>query len=37
MLLLSHIDVVPAPGPWEHPPFDGVSYGGKIWGPPLSG
>ncbi len=32
VLLLSHIDVVPAPGSWEHPPFDGVSCGGTIWG-----
>ncbi|GHU79899.1 hypothetical protein FACS1894191_3780 [Clostridia bacterium] len=32
VLLLSHIDVVPAPGEWRHPPFearieDGIIYG----------
>lgn len=32
VLLLSHIDVVPAAGEWEHPPFGGVSCGGTIWG-----
>lgn len=32
VLLLSHIDVVPAPGPWERPPFGGVSSEGTIWG-----
>jgi len=33
LLLLSHIDVVPADaGAWRNPPFGGVREGGYIWG-----
>ena len=33
LLLLSHIDVVPAdPGAWRNPPFSGKREGGYIWG-----
>lgn len=33
LLLLSHIDVVPAdPALWRNPPFGGVREGGYIWG-----
>ena len=33
LLLLSHIDVVPADaGVWRNPPFGGVREGGYIWG-----
>jgi acetylornithine deacetylase/succinyl-diaminopimelate desuccinylase-like protein len=33
LLLLSHIDVVPAEASaWRHPPFGGVRDGGYIWG-----
>jgi acetylornithine deacetylase/succinyl-diaminopimelate desuccinylase-like protein len=33
LLLLSHIDVVPADASrWTHPPFGGVRAGGYIWG-----
>lgn len=33
LLLLSHIDVVPADAPgWTQPPFGGVRSGGYIWG-----
>jgi acetylornithine deacetylase/succinyl-diaminopimelate desuccinylase-like protein len=33
LLLLSHIDVVPAePKTWRNPPFGGVREGGYIWG-----
>lgn len=32
ILLLSHIDVVPAPGPWKHPPFEAVNDQGVIYG-----
>jgi acetylornithine deacetylase/succinyl-diaminopimelate desuccinylase-like protein len=33
LLLLSHIDVVPAdPKTWTHPPFGGVRDGGYVWG-----
>ena len=33
LLLLSHIDVVPAdPSVWTQPPFGGVRSGGYIWG-----
>lgn len=33
LLLLSHIDVVPAePASWTHPPFSGERDGGYIWG-----
>ena len=33
LLLLGHVDVVPARGePWRHPPFDGRIAGGYLWG-----
>lgn len=32
ILLMSHHDVVPAPGPWTHPPFSGAVAEGKVWG-----
>ena len=36
MLLMAHIDVVPAPQdmetPWKHPPFSGTISEGYIWG-----
>lgn len=32
LLLLSHIDVVPADGVWTQPPFSGARSGGYIWG-----
>lgn len=32
VLLLSHIDVVPAPGQWKHPPFEAVNDNGTIYG-----
>lgn len=33
LLLMSHLDVVPAGGAgWTHPPFAGVRTGGYIWG-----
>lgn len=33
LLLLSHIDVVPAvPAEWTRPPFGGVHAGGYVWG-----
>ncbi len=33
LLLISHIDVVPADAPlWRNPPFAGVREGGYIWG-----
>jgi acetylornithine deacetylase/succinyl-diaminopimelate desuccinylase-like protein len=33
LLLLSHIDVVPAdPAQWRNPPFEGKREGGYIWG-----
>jgi len=33
LLLLSHIDVVPAdPSAWRNPPFEGKREGGYIWG-----
>lgn len=32
VLLLSHIDVVPAPGQWKYPPFEAVNDNGTIYG-----
>ena len=32
LVLMSHQDVVPAEGAWEHPPFSGDIAGGKVWG-----
>ena len=32
LLLMHHIDVVPAEPDWEHPPFSGRVAEGKIWG-----
>ncbi len=32
VLLISHIDVVPAPGDWKHPPFEAVNDNGTIYG-----
>ncbi len=32
LLLMSHHDVVEAPGDWKYPPFDGVIAEGKLWG-----
>lgn len=32
VLLMSHHDVVEAPGPWSHPPFSGDIADGKLWG-----
>lgn len=32
LMLMSHADVVEAPGRWEHPPFDGEIEGDVIWG-----
>lgn len=32
VLLMHHIDVVPADSDWEHPPFSGRVAQGKIWG-----
>lgn len=32
ILLMSHYDVVEAPGEWTHPPFSGEIDGGKLWG-----
>ena len=32
VMLMSHHDVVEAPGEWEHPPFSGDISGGKLWG-----
>ncbi len=32
ILLLGHLDVVPADGQWEHPPFEGVQSDGYVWG-----
>ena len=32
LILLSHSDVVPADGPWTHPPFSGQVADGFIWG-----
>lgn len=32
LLLMSHQDVVEAPGPWKYPPFSGTIAEGKLWG-----
>ena len=32
ILLMSHQDVVPAEGTWEHPPFSGDIADGKVYG-----
>ena len=32
IVLMSHQDVVPAEGVWEHQPFSGDIAGGKVWG-----
>ena len=32
IVLMSHQDVVPAEGTWEHAPFSGDIAGGKVWG-----
>ena len=32
LLLQGHVDVVPARGEWEHPPFAGELAGGYLWG-----
>lgn len=32
ILLMSHHDVVEAPGEWTHPPFSGDIADGKLWG-----
>ena len=32
MLLYGHVDVVPAEGDWQHPPFEGVLEDGWVWG-----
>ena len=32
LLLMHHIDVVPADSGWQHPPFSGRVADGKIWG-----
>ena len=32
VVLMSHQDVVPAEGAWEHEPFSGDIEGGKVWG-----
>jgi carboxypeptidase PM20D1 len=32
VVLMSHYDVVPADGEWEHPPFSGKVTKGRIWG-----
>ena len=32
VILMSHQDVVPAQGEWEHEPFSGDIEGGKVWG-----
>lgn len=32
IVLMSHQDVVPAEGEWEHEPFSGDIAGGKVWG-----
>ena len=32
LVLMSHQDVVPAEGTWEHPPFSGDIADGKVWG-----
>lgn len=32
ILLMSHHDVVEAPGKWSHPPFEGAIAEGRLWG-----
>lgn len=32
IVLMSHQDVVPADGEWDHPPFSGDIADGKVWG-----
>ena len=32
IILISHLDVVPAEGKWTYPPFSGKIVDGKIWG-----
>ncbi len=32
VLFMSHMDVVEAPGKWQHEPFSGDVDGGRIWG-----
>ena len=32
IILISHMDVVPAEGEWKYPPFSGEIAEGKIWG-----
>lgn len=32
LVLMSHQDVVDAPGAWRYPPFSGTIAGGKLWG-----
>lgn len=32
IVLLHHIDVVPAGDGWQHPPFGGEVHGGELWG-----
>lgn len=32
IILISHLDVVPAEGEWTYPPFSGELADGKIWG-----
>lgn len=32
VVLMSHSDVVPATGTWQHPPFSGEIADGRIWG-----
>ncbi|WP_203800898.1 M20/M25/M40 family metallo-hydrolase [Actinoplanes couchii] len=32
VVLMAHIDVVPAVGEWVHPPFEGVVADGVVWG-----
>ena len=32
LVLMSHQDVVPAEGEWQHPPFSGDTADGKVWG-----
>lgn len=32
IIIISHMDVVPAEGEWKYPPFSGTIAEGKIWG-----
>lgn len=32
IILISHLDVVPAEGDWKYPPFSGTIADGKVWG-----